>query len=258
MTAADDYVNADFKLRNVCRRWGSRVALNGVNVEIGNREKVALIGPSGGGKSTLIRLLAGVLRPSSGSVKVNGSDIAGFSRKRLKLHRRRCGIIQQGHMLVPQLNVHQNVLSGALSNWPWYKVALASIAHLERPRVQMLLKSLGLADYQWETVQNLSGGQMQRVAVARALIAEPSVLLADEATASLDPTTARNVTSLIIDQANTRNTTLFFCTHWVDLVMQRSDRIIGIRDGQICLNAPPGQVSDEDLEYLYRGSDERQ
>lgn len=246
-----------FRLENVSRQWGERVAVNGISLDIDPGEILALVGPSGGGKSTVIRMLAGVLRPSKGIVRVSDRDIATFSSKELRRHRTQCRIVEQNHLLVPQLSVHQNIVAGQTPFWPWYKVVAAALWPLEKKRVQSLLDSLGIAEHQWQLASELSGGQMQRVTIARALISEPSALLADEPTASLDPVTARSVTEIIIREARKRHVTLVFCTHWLDMVLGHVDRVIGLRDGCLVLDVEPSELTQAALDYLYEGSYER-
>ena len=246
-----------FQLNSVRRYWGDRIAVQDINLRINPGEIIALIGPSGGGKSTLINLLAGALRPTGGQVRIDGTDLALLSPRPLRRHRARCGIIEQAHLLVPQMSVHQNIIAGCLSEWSWYKVTASALWHLETQRVTELLEVLGLENLQWERVSTLSGGQMQRVAVARALINNPGVILADEPTASLDPNTARAVTALICEQARLRGATLVFSTHWLDIVRDRCDRVLGLRHGRVVLDAAPRDVSESALQMLYQGSGER-
>lgn len=254
-TARSDKPN--FQLVNVSRRWGSQYALQDVNLDIPHGQTVALVGPSGGGKSTLIRLLAGVLRPSSGEVLVNDLALTASSASQLRQHRARCRIVEQSHLLVPQMTVHQNVLAGLLSQWSWFKVTASALWPLQRVKVKEVLDSLGIGEHQWKLASELSGGQMQRVATARALISEPAAVLADEPTASLDPATARSVTEVILTQAKARGITLVFCTHWLEVVMSQCDRVIGLRDGRLVLDARPSEITQEAMDYLYEGSRER-
>jgi phosphonate transport system ATP-binding protein len=245
------------QLQHVSRHWSGQAVLQDITLCLHAGERIALIGPSGAGKSTLIRLIAGVLRPTAGRVEVNGRSLADAPWRLLQAHRSACRIVEQQNLLVPQSTVHDNVLAGLLSTWPWYRTLQAAVMTVERPRVAALLASLDMAPHQWDKAGDLSGGQMQRVAIARALIAEPRLLLADEPTASLDPRTAQLVTQLIVEQAKARHMALVFCTHWFDIVRRDCTRVIGLRAGQVAFDAAPDAVSEAQLAQLYAGSNER-
>jgi phosphonate transport system ATP-binding protein len=247
---------SQFRVEQVSRRWGDTTALADVSLSIHAGERVLLAGPSGSGKTTLIRLLAGVLRPSSGRIEVDGIDLMSMSSGQLRGHRARCRIVEQGALLVPQSDVHRNVLAGRLAHMHWTSILWSAIWRTETEPVRKLLGHLGLADRQWDIAGNLSGGQQQRVAIARALISSPAILLADEPTSSLDPRTAADVTRLLLDEAGQRGATLVFCSHWISLARDRVDRILGIRQGQLVLDTRPDQLDDAALEDLYRGSRE--
>jgi phosphonate transport system ATP-binding protein len=225
-----------FRLEDVSRRWGHVEALRGVSLEIGAGEIILLSGPSGSGKSTLLRLLTGNLRPTSGRVEVGGVDLASMTPRELRSYKRTCGIVEQGNLLVPQLDVHRNVLAGLLPQWSWHRVMLSAVWPIERERVGTLLGELGLSDRQWEVTANLSGGQQQRVAVARALISSPSIIVADEPTASLDATNAIQVTQMLVDAARRAGATLILCTHWIGLALPFMERMIAIHDGVVAVD----------------------
>lgn len=247
----------EIHLLEVSKSWGSRVSLERVTLRFAPGERAALIGPSGGGKSTLLRIIAGALRPTSGSVEVDGRPLSNFTWRELQRYRSTCRVIEQQSLLVPQTTVHGNVVSGLLSTWGWYQTLLAALFPVEKPRVGKVLAQLGIATHQWSKASELSGGQMQRVAVARALISNPSILLADEPTASLDPNTARSVTRQIVDAAKERSMSLVFCTHWFDIVRADCTRVIGLRAGRVFFDCHPQSVTEQLLEDLYAGSGER-
>jgi phosphonate transport system ATP-binding protein len=247
---------AELRLERVSRHWGRNRALEDVSLTIQPGERILLAGPSGSGKTTLLRLLAGVLRPSRGTIHIDGVDLMSMSTGQLRRHRSRCGIVEQGALLVPQSDVHHNVLAGRLAHMSWHAVLRSALWRTDVESVGKLLGSLGLADRQWDLAGTLSGGQQQRVAIARALIGAPAVLLADEPTSSLDPRTAASVRDILLDEARQRGATLLFCSHWISLARDRVDRVLGIRDGALVIDAAPDRVSSEELAQLYRGSDE--
>lgn len=247
----------DIALRGVARAWGAKRTLEDINMRLKPSDRIALIGPSGGGKSTLIRIMAGALRASEGAVEVDGHGLHQLPWKRLQSYRAACRIVEQHSLLVQQASVHQNVIAGLAPTWHWLQALRASLIAVEKDRVRDVLDQLGIAEHQWSRAGDLSGGQMQRVAIARALIADPKVLLADEPTASLDPNTARSVTQQIVEMARRRNVSLVFCTHWFDIVRNDCTRVIGLRAGRLVFDCPPTDVSDQMLQRLYEGSNER-
>ncbi|EDM74458.1 ABC phosphonate transporter, ATPase subunit/LysR type substrate-binding domain [Plesiocystis pacifica SIR-1] len=245
------------ELRGAQRRWGERLALGPVDLRIAPGERVALAGPSGGGKTTLLRLLAAALRASGGSVAIDGRSVAAMRPHQIRDHRRRCALIDQGATLIPEVSVHDNVLAGRAPAWPWWRVLASALWPLEREAVAALLGQVDLRERQWDRVGALSGGQRQRVAIARALASEPSVLLADEPTAALDPTTAAEVIALLSRETRRRELTLIVSTHRLSQVLGEVDRVIGLREGRVSLDAPADQIDDATLAALYAGSRER-
>lgn len=250
-------VSSRIVLAGVARRFGPRVAVEDVSLEVAPGTRLALIGPSGSGKTTLLRLIMGALRTSSGHVRIDGCSIAEMEPAQLRQHRRRCGLIDQGSLVMPQLSVHANVIAGRLAAWPWYKVLASAGWPLERAHVRSLLGEVGLADRQWDRAGQLSGGEQQRVSIARALAGEPSILLADEPAAALDPTTAREIIALLLREAGRVGATLVVSTHRVSQVLDHVDRVIGLRAGTVFFDRSPEDISDHDLDALYAGSRER-
>ena len=234
-----------FRLRDVSRRWGAVEALRGVSLEIRAGEIILLAGPSGSGKSTLLRILTGSLSPSSGRVELGGVDLTSMTPRELRTYKRTCGIVEQGNLLVPQLDVHRNVLAGRLARWPWHRVLLSAFWPVERERVSALLGELGLSDRQWEITANLSGGQQQRVAIARALVSSPSIIVADEPTASLDASNAIQVTQMLVEAARRTHATLILCTHWISLALPFMERMIGVRDGVVAVDCNARDYKEE-------------
>jgi phosphonate transport system ATP-binding protein len=246
-----------FELRDVSRAWGDRVAIADITITIHPGECVVLGGPSGSGKSTLLSLLSGAVRPTRGNVLIDGKDLATLAPRQLRRHRARCASIMPSVTLVPQLNVHQNVIAGCLPHWPWYRTLWSSMWPVEQRRIRSVLEALEIGDRQWDFITQLSTGQQQRVAIARGLVSGSPVLLADEPTSALDPATARRVARTIFDQARRSNATLIFCTHWLQLGLDWADRLIGLRGGRILLDQRADTIDRNALDHLYEGSDER-
>lgn len=246
-----------FSLTGVGREWGPRVALADIDLKIAKGERVALIGPSGSGKTTLLRLLMASLRASSGSLLVNGVSVAEMSPKQIRSHRRHCGLVDQGLQVIPRMSVHDNVIAGRVASWPWWKTLMSTLIAVDRDDVHALLSDVGLGDRQWDQADELSGGQKQRVSIARALAGEPVLLLADEPTAALDPTTASEGLELLIAVSKKREATLIISTHRASQVIERVDRVLGLREGKLVLDKPAANTTPEDLDALYAGSRER-
>ena len=239
------------------RAFGGRVALEGIDLTIRSGEIVALIGPSGGGKSTLVRLLAGSLRATTGAVCLDGVNMEALSGAALRKHRVGCPQIEQGGNLVSQLSVHDNVLAGSMTRWSPARILLSRFMTLERAPVRSLLEGVGLSDRQWDRTGDLSGGEQQRVAIVRALASSPTWLLADEPTAALDPVTAHDMAALLVSTARRHQAALVFTTHWMNVVTDHAERVVGIREGRVVLDEVAADVTSAQLDRLYEGSRER-
>jgi len=200
-------------------------ALADVNLEVEPGERVCLMGPSGSGKSTLLNLIGCIDTPTAGMVIVDGEDTAGLGDARLSEFRnRRMGFIFQSFNLIPVLSVYENVE---------YPLLLQRVAARERrARVHELLDRVGLADYARRNPENLSGGQRQRVSIARALVARPRLVIADEPTASLDHATGASVMQLMVEMNETEGATLIFSTHDA-AVARHARRVVTMQDGRI-------------------------
>jgi putative ABC transport system ATP-binding protein len=213
------------RLDNVRKDFGDTAALDGVTLHIRQGEAVAVMGPSGCGKSTLLNLVAGLDRPSSGQVVVHGEDLGGLTETGLALfRRRRIGMIFQFFNLIDDLPALDNVaLAAQLSGVP---------AGQARRRALELLGELGIADRRCAYPQQLSGGERQRVAVARALMNRPALLLADEPTGALDSRSGEQVMDLLID-LNQLGQTLLMVTHDPRLAARCASRLVEVADGRI-------------------------
>lgn len=215
-------------LRHVTHRYSAAVtALDDVSLEIAAHEFVAITGPSGCGKSTLLHLLGGLETPGSGEVIVDGLALHRATEAQLTEYRRhRLGIVFQFFNLLPTMTALENVCLPLLLQGQ----TLGEV----RPRAEAMIELVGLADRAGHFMHQLSGGQMQRTAIARALIHEPKVLLADEPTGNLDSASAAQVMALLEKIASQRRTTLLVVTHSEEVARQASRRI-RLRDGKICI-----------------------
>ena len=237
-------------------RHGTVSSLRDLDFDIHEGEQVALIGPSGAGKTTLFRLLNSTLRASSGSLLFSGKDVRKMSGHSLRAMRTRIGTIYQQHHLVPSLSALENTLCGRLGKWS----LLQTIRNMIRPakreveEAMSALEKVGLADKQRARADELSGGQQQRLAIARVLIQDPDVILADEPVASLDPTLAESILSLLLNLAQDEKRTLIVTLHDVEAALRHFPRIIALREGRIAFDTTPDELSQETLASLYADS----
>ena len=225
MTDDEGNGQAVVQLSRVRKEYGESVALDGVSLEIHAGEAVAVMGPSGSGKSTLLSMVAGLDRPTSGSIVVHGEDLGTLNEKGLALYRRRrIGMIFQFFNLLDDLSALDNVALAA-------QLTGTSASHA-RKRALELFEELGIASRQNTYPAQLSGGERQRVAVARALMNRPAVLLADEPTGALDTRAGEQVMDLLLD-LNQIGQTLLLVTHDQQLATRCASRLIEVVDGQV-------------------------
>ena len=200
-------------------------ALDGVDLQVGNGEFVAIIGTSGSGKSTLLHMLGGLDRPTSGSVVVDGRDLSTLKDEELTVFRRRkIGFVFQAYNLVPVLSVYENIV---------LPIQLDG-GKLDAAYIDQVIGALGLKEKLQSLPSQLSGGQQQRVAIARALATKPAILLADEPTGNLDSRTSNDVLSLMKVTGQKFSQTMVMITHNEEIA-QLADRIVRIEDGRIVL-----------------------
>jgi phosphonate transport system ATP-binding protein len=244
-----------YRLENVRKLFGRRqIALDGVSLKIARGERVALIGPSGAGKTTLFRLLNCTLRQSQGKIWINGEDAETLHGKYLRRARSRIGTVYQQHNLVPRLKVVHNVLSGKLARWS----TLGSLVSLFKPADAELahnaLKKVGIEEKLFERTDELSGGQQQRVAIARVLVQDPEIILGDEPVSSVDPTLANSIVKLLLDISQETRKTLIVSLHSIDLALAYFPRVIGMQQGKVFFDLAPDQISETMLDQLYAGT----
>ncbi|MFJ8108031.1 ABC transporter ATP-binding protein [Streptomyces sp. NPDC096132] len=211
--------------RGLVKKYGSTTALAGVDVEVGERDSLAVMGPSGSGKSTLLHTLAGIVRPDGGQVLLRGSRIDDLGENRLSaLRRTRFGFVFQFGQLLPELPAEENVaLPLMLEGVPRGRAV---------ERARRWFAPLGLDGLEQRRPGQLSGGQAQRVAIARALVVEPDVVFADEPTGALDQRTSEEVVRLLTSVTREQGAALVMVTHDAD-VAAHCDRILQVRDGRI-------------------------
>ncbi len=223
------------QLFNVSKHFGQNVALADVNLRIRQGEFVFITGPSGAGKTTLLRLIFGAQRPSDGAILISNINLSRIRRAKLDLMRRRIGFVFQDFKLLGARTVFQNV-------------ALALEVTGERPsiirkKVRQVLRAVGLSGKESLYPPELSGGEQQRIAIARAIINEPIILLADEPTGSLDPDITKEI-MLLFRTINLRGTTVVIATHSRELLRDTEQRTVLLKDGSIVRETPPEQEDE--------------
>ena len=210
-------------------------------------ERVALVGPSGAGKTTVLRLCTGAVAPTSGSVTVFGEGLDHVSTEKLRSIRSRIGSVNQDLALIGPLRVVHNVNAGLLGRWTTMRAhaRVAGAAARGADGALAALDRLGIAHKMGERTDRLSGGEQQRVALARVLAQDPELILADEPVASLDPARADEVIGLLCDVVAGEERALIVSLHDFDLARRRCGRVVGVRDGRVAFDAPASEVTDE-------------
>lgn len=227
--------------------------LKGIDLTIEGRGITAIIGPSGTGKSTLVRCINRLVDPSAGEIHFHGQDLARLAGPALRQARRKIGMVHQEYNLVERLSVMENVLTGRLGYLPAWKVWLRRFTPQDVGKAFGLLDAVGLGDFATRRADQLSGGQRQRVGIARALMQEPDLILADEPTSSLDPKTSVEVMEIMVRLTSERGIPVVINIHNVELARRFANRIIGMARGEVVFDGKPGELQDHHLADIYGG-----
>jgi phosphonate transport system ATP-binding protein len=246
--------DAALVFRGVCKSYvAGKPVLNNITVEIAGTGITAIIGPSGTGKSTLVRCINGLVKPTSGEIIFRGQPLTGLKGRALRQSRARIGMVHQEYSLVERLSVMENVLSGRLGHISAWRAWLRRFPAHDIARAFELLDAVGLSTFAATRADQLSGGQRQRVGIARALMQNPEILLADEPTSSLDPKTSVEIIELMAKLAAVRGIPVLINIHNVELAKRFATRIIGMAGGCIVFDGPPSTLLDEHLATIYGG-----
>jgi phosphonate transport system ATP-binding protein len=252
--SAGDAAGRVLELRNLNKEYRTGVAvLKNISLKFAGRGIAAIIGPSGTGKSTLIRCINRLTDPTSGEILFMGMDLAKLKRRRLREARRKIGMVFQEYNLVERLSVIENVLCGRLGYLPAWRAWLRRFPAKDVERAFSLLDAVGLGDFATERADRLSGGQRQRVGIARALMQEPDLVLADEPTSSLDPKTSVEIMELIARQAGAHGIPVIVNIHNVELAKRYADRVIGMSKGEVVFDGQPKTLDHSHLLQIYGG-----
>jgi phosphonate transport system ATP-binding protein len=247
-------VTAALAIRNLDKEYArGKPVLRAVTLGIGATGITAIIGPSGTGKSTLIRCINRLVEPTSGEIVFQGQDLVKLDRRALRLARRQIGMVFQEYNLVERLTVMENLLCGRLGYVAPLKAWLRKYPQADIDRAFSLLDTVGLAGFANQRADSLSGGQRQRVGIARAIMQEPKLLLADEPTSSLDPKTSVEIMELIGRVCRDNGIPVIINMHDVELAKRFADRIVGMSDGRIVYDGAPSGLTDAMLRTIYGG-----
>lgn len=232
-------------VEHVYKSFREKKVLEDICINIRDGEFVVVLGSSGAGKSTLLRCMNGLYIPDKGSVEVSGTKL---SKKNMRDIRKKVGFIFQGSCVIGNLSVLTNVLAGCLGRRRSVSIGFPAA---EKKRAMELIDMVGLADMAYTRTDKLSGGQRQRVGIARALLQEPQILLADEPVASLDPVTGREILELLKKINREMDTTIICNLHQVEYAKEYAQRIIGIRNGRIDFDEEVEAVTEYQIKQIY-------
>jgi len=226
-------------------------ALSGITLKAAQGERIALVGPSGAGKTSLLSVLGTALAPSTGTAEILDFGLFSPSTAAIKVLRSRIGTVHQAPPIPGRQRVVTAVLAGKLGQWPTWKSLASLIYPLDVPGARAALERVDLADKLFARCDQLSGGQLQRVGIARVLYQQPDLILADEPVSALDPTLALATIRLLIGDAEARGATLVASLHAVDLALGNFSRIVGVKAGRIAFDLPASEVGTPLLHDLY-------
>lgn len=216
----------------------------------------AVIGPSGTGKSTLLRCINRLVDPTAGQILFEGQDLAQLRGQALRRMRCRIGMVFQEYNLVERLTVLENILCGRLGVLPWWRPLIRKFPAADIDRAFELLVAVGLPDaFAIRRCDALSGGQRQRVGIARALMQQPRLILADEPTSSLDPKTSVEIMELLSSVSARERVPVIVNIHNVELARRFAQRIVGLSQGRVIFDGPPQALTDDLLNAIYGGKD---
>lgn len=252
------------EVRDLYHSFGeSSPVLHGVSLKLEQGEFLGIIGMSGAGKSTLLRCINRLIEPSSGEILVpravfipcaDGSciDILKLNRPELRLLRRKIGMIFQQFNIVKRLSVIENVISGGLGYQSNFRSCLKLFSPAEKKSALINLKRVGLLSHAYKRADELSGGEQQRVAIARTLMQNPAIILADEPVSNLDPTLSRVILDILKRVCREDGITAMVSLHTLDLTREYADRIVGLSQGRVLFDGPTKDLNEAAAEKIYQ------
>ena len=241
-----------FQIRGLTKRYGDRAVLQDISVEIAPRTFTAVLGPSGAGKTTLMRCLMGLVQPEQGEIWYGDRDIVRARPQDMRRIRRQMAVVAQQFNLVRRRTALDNCLAGRLPELPLWRCFLSWFPQSLKRDALMALERVQLLDVALQRADRLSGGQQQRVAIARAITQKARIILADEPISSLDPESARIVLDLLRSLCDREGITVICNLHQASLALEYSDRILGMKSGQLVLDKAAPDMTEFDLDALYQ------
>ncbi|MCR4404712.1 MAG: phosphonate ABC transporter ATP-binding protein [Candidatus Acetothermia bacterium] len=230
---------------------GKVLALDDVSFSVDKGEFLVLIGLSGSGKSTLLRCINRLIEPTSGRVFLDGTELTALPQRELRRWRRKIGMIFQQFNLVKRSTVLANVLAGRLGYVPTARTLLGRFPREDLERARRALERVGLLEKMFVRADQLSGGQQQRVGIARALMQEPELLLADEPVSALDPATSHSILKYLEQMNRQDGVTVLCALHFLSLARRYGTRIIALKGGRIVFEGSPSEIDDAKFKEIY-------
>ena len=240
------------RIEKLCKTYDQGIeALRGVSIVIEAGEFVVVLGKSGSGKSTLLRCINRLVEPTSGRIFLNDEEVTGASSRHLRQLRKKIGMVFQQYNLVSSCSVQTNVLAGRLASVSTAVSILNIFSKADIKKSRQVLDRLGIAEKDLDRADKLSGGQQQRVGLARALMQEPQLILADEPVSSLDPGTSRQIMGLLEDFNKQDGVAVICNLHLPSLAKEYGSRIIALNEGRIVYDGPATDLSESELNSFY-------
>ena len=246
------------EIKNLSKKYeGGPLALDDVSFEVKQGEFLAVIGLSGSGKSTLLRCINRLIEPTAGDIIWNDMNVTKASDDELRTIRRKIGMVFQHFNLVSRSSVLTNVLSGRLGYTNPAMSLLNKFSKSDIDRAYKELDRVGIAEKAHQRADELSGGQQQRVGIARAMMQNPAIILADEPVASLDPVLAHSIMQHLEKINKEQGVTVLCSLHFLDLVHRYADRAVALNDGKLMFDGPPSEIDDDKFREIYGKDAER-